>query len=55
MKKIISKVTAVILVAVAIWFAWSVVDINVNNNPSDDNCGNFSKCNAIIMVSELFN
>lgn len=55
MKKIISKVTAVILVAVAIWFAWSVVDINVNNNPSDDNYGNFSKGNAIIMVSELFN
>lgn len=55
MKKIISKVMAAIMVAVAIWFAWSVVDINVNNNPSDDNYGNFSKCNAIIMVSELFN
>ena len=55
MKKIISKVMAVILVAVAIWFAWSVVDINVNNNPSNDNYGNFSKGNAIIMVSELFN
>lgn len=55
MKKIISKVMAVILVAVAIWFAWSVVDINAHNNPSNENYGNFSKGNAIIMVSELFN
>ena len=55
MKKIISKVTTVLLTAVAIWFAWSFVDININNNPTDENCGDFSKGNVIVMVSELFN
>ena len=55
MKKIISKVTTVLLTAVAIWFAWSFVDININNDPTDENCGHFSKGNAIVMVSELFN
>ena len=55
MKKIISKVSTVLIVAVAIWFAWSFIDVNIHNNPADENCGNFSKCNAIVMVSELFN
>lgn len=55
MKKIISKVSTVLLIAVAIWFAWSFVDININNDPADKNSGDFSKGNAIVMVSELFN
>ena len=55
MKKIISKVSTVLLIAVDVWFAWSFVDINNNNDPTDENCGNFSKGNAIVMVSELFN
>ena len=55
MKKIISKVSTVLLIAVAVWFAWSFVDINNNNDPTDENCGHFSKGNAIVMVSELFN
>lgn len=55
MKKIISKVTTILMVAVAIWFAWSFVDININNDPADKNSGDFSKGNAIVMVSELFN
>ena len=55
MKKIISKVSTVLMVAVVIWFAWSFVDININNDPTNENCGNFSKGNAIVMVSELFN
>ena len=55
MKKIISKVSTVLLIAVAIWFAWSFVDININNDPANENSGNFSKGNAIVMVSELFN
>ena len=55
MKKIISKVSTVLLIAVAVWFAWSFVDININNDPTNENCGNFSKGNAIVMVSELFN
>ena len=55
MKKIISKVSTVLLTAVVIWFAWSFVDINLHNDPIDENSGNFSKSNAIVMVSELFN
>ena len=55
MKKIISKVSTVLLTVVVIWFAWSFIDINNNNDPTDENCGNFSKGNAIVMVSELFN
>ena len=55
MKKIISKVSTVLLIAVAVWFAWSFVDININNDPTNENCGDFSKGNAIIMVSGLFN
>lgn len=55
MKKIISKVTTILIVAVAVWFAWSFVDININNDPTDENSGNFSKGNAIVMISELFN
>ena len=55
MKKIISKVSTVLLIAVAVWFAWSFVDININNDPTNENCDNFSKGNAIVMVSELFN
>ena len=55
MKKIILRVTMVLLTAIAIWFAWSFVDININNDPVDENCGDFSKGNAIVMVSELFN
>ena len=55
MKKIISKVTTILLIALAIWFTWSFVDINLHNNPTNENCGNFSKGNAIVMVSELFN
>lgn len=55
MKKIISKVSTVLLVAVAIWFAWSFVDINIHNDPTDKNCSDFSKGNAIVIVSELFN
>ena len=55
MKKIISKVSTVLLIAVAVWFAWSFVDININNDPTNENCGNFLKGNAIVMISELFN
>ena len=55
MKKIISKVSIVLLIAVAVWFAWSFADININNDPTNENCGDFSKGNAIVMVSELFN
>ena len=55
MKKIISKVSTVLLIAIAVWFAWSFVDININNDPANENSGNFSKGNAIVMVSELFN
>ena len=55
MKKIISKVSTVLMVAVAVWFVWSFVDININNDPTNENCGNFSKGNAIVMISELFN
>lgn len=55
MEKIISKILIVLMVAVAVWFAWSFVDININNDPTDKNCGDFSKGNAIVMVSELFN
>ena len=55
MKKIISKVTTTLMVAVAIWFAWSFIDINLHNDPVDENSGDFSKGNVIVMVSELFN
>ena len=55
MKKIISKVSTVLLTAVVIWFAWSFVDINSHNNPADTDYEDYSNGNAIIMVSELFN
>ena len=55
MKKIISKVSFVLMVAVAVWFAWSFIDINSHNNPADSDYEDYSNGNAIIMVSELFN
>ena len=55
MKKIISKVSTVLIVAVTIWLAWSFIDINTHNNPADSDYKDYSKGNAIIMVSELFN
>ena len=57
MKKIISKISIVLMVAVAVavWFAWSFVDINSHNNPADTDYKDYSNGNAIIMVSELFN
>ena len=55
MKKIISKVSIVLLTAVVIWFAWSFIDINNHNNPADSDYEDYSNGNAIIMVSELFN
>ena len=55
MKKIISKVLSVLIVAVTIWFAWSFIDINTHNNPADSDYKDYSNGNAIIMVSELFN
>ena len=55
MKKIISKVLIVLMVAVAVWFAWSFVDINSHNNPADSDYEDYSNGNVIIMVSELFN
>lgn len=55
MKKIISRVTIVLLIVVAVWFAWSFIDINLHNDPADKNCSDFSKGNVIVMVSELFN
>ena len=55
MKKIISKVLIVLMVTVAVWFAWSLIDINSHNNPADTDYEDYSNGNAIIMVSELFN
>ena len=55
MKKIILKVSSVLMVAVAVWFAWSFIDINTHNNPTDSDYKDYSNGNAIIMVSELFN
>lgn len=55
MKKIISKVSIVLMVAVAVWFAWSFIDINSHNNPVDSDYEDYSNVNVIIMVSELFN
>lgn len=55
MKKIISKVSIVLMVAVAVWFAWSFIDINNHNNPADSDYEDYSNVNVIIMVSELFN
>ena len=55
MKKIISKVLVVLMVAVVVWFAWSFIDINIHNNPVDSDYKDYSNGNAIIMVSELFN
>ena len=55
MKKIISEVSSVLMVAVAVWFVWSFVDINSHNNPTDSDYKHYSNGNAIIMVSELFN
>ena len=55
MKKIISKALIVLMVTVAVWFAWSFIDINSHNNPADSDYEDYSNGNAIIMVSELFN
>ena len=55
MKKIISKISIVLMVAVAGWFAWSFIDINSHNNPADSDYEDYSNGNAIIMVSELLN
>ena len=55
MKKIISKVLSILMVAVTIWLAWSFIDINTHNNPADSDYKDYSNGNAIIMVSELFN
>ena len=55
MKKIISKVLIVLMVADAVWFAWSFIEINSHNNPADSDYEDYSNGNAIIMVSELFN
>ena len=54
MKKIISKISIVLMVAVAVWFAWRFIDINTHNNPADSDYKDYSNGNAIIMVSELF-
>ena len=54
MKKIISKVLAVLMVAVVVWLAWSFIDINTHNNPTDSDHKDYSNGNAIIMLSELF-
>ena len=55
MKKIISKVSTVLIVALAVWLVWSFIDINTHNNPADSDYKDYSNGNAIIMVSELFN
>ena len=55
MKKIISKVLVVLMVAVVVWFAWSFIDVNTHNNPTDSDYKDYSNGNAIIMLSELFN
>ena len=55
MKKIISKVSIVLMGAVAVWFVWSFIDINSHNNPADSDYEDYSNGNAIIMISELFN
>ena len=54
MKKIISKVLVVLMVAVTIWFTWSFIDVNTHNNPTDSDYKDYSEGNAIIMLSELF-
>ena len=55
MKKIISKVLVFLMVAVVVWLAWSFIDVNTHNNPTDSDYKDYSNGNAIIMVSELFN
>ena len=55
MKKIILKVLVVLMVAVVVWLAWSFIDVNTHNNPTDSNYKDYSNGNAIIMLSELFN
>ena len=55
MKKIISKVLVVLMIAVVVWFAWSFIDVNTHNNPTDSDYKDYSNGNAIIMLSELFN
>ena len=55
MKKIVSKVSIVLMVAVAVWFTWSFIDINTHNNPADSDYKDYSNVNVIIMVSKLFN
>ena len=55
MKKIVSKVSIVLMVAVAVWFAWSFININTHNHPADSDYKDYSNGNVIIMVSELFN
>ena len=55
MKKIISKVLVILMVAVVVWLAWSFIDVNTHNNPTDSDYKDYSNGNAIIMLSELFN
>lgn len=55
MKKIISKVLVVLMVAVVVWLAWSFIDVNTHNNPTGSDYKDYSNGNAIIMLSELFN
>lgn len=55
MKKIISKVLVVLMVAVVVWLAWSFIDVNTHNNPTNSDYKDYSNGNAIIMLSELFN
>ena len=55
MKKIISKVLVVLMVAVVVWLVWSFIDVNTHNNPTGSDYKDYSNGNAIIMVSELFN
>ena len=55
MKKSVSKVSIVLMVAVAVWFTWSFININIHNNPADSDYKDYSNGNVIIMVSELFN
>ena len=55
MKKIISKVSIVLMVAVVVWLAWSFIDVNTHNNPTDSAYKDYPHGTAIILLSALFN
>ena len=54
MKKIISRISTILIAVVTVWFVWSFIDINSHNNPVDSNYEDYSNGNVIIMIGELF-